>query len=1495
MQDDRKPQPDSEAKLFRLLAENVKDYAIFMIDRHGRVHTWTEGAERLLGYSGEEIIGQPAEILFTPEDVALNAPQHEMQQALASGRGEDDRWHVRKDGSRFWSSGVVTPLWDEDGELHGFAKIMRDRTDWKQAEQARIQSEASKAAVLETALDGIITIDSNSSIVEFNPAAERLLGYQRSDVLGKRMSELIIPPSLRSRHEQGMQHYLATGEGPVLGKRLELLAMRADGSEFPVELAITRVPTDDAVLFTGYLRDITQRKMQEHRRTAQLKVTQVLATSATIEDAASPMLQAVCDNLDWDVGGFWLLDEAQGLLRCLEMCSSEQLDVREFEKASRQRHFALGTGLPGRVAADAEPKWIIDVTQDEDFPRLASAARAGLHTAFAVPLMFGTRVLGVVEFLSRSVRRLDTDLLEMLAVIGGQIGQFVERKRAESALRESEERFRSLVEQAPFSVQILSPDGYTLKVNEAWENLWGVTPDQIGDYNVLEDPQLAEKNVATLLQRAFAGEPVEIPPVHYDPNETAPGKTRYEDPRRWVSAVAYPIKNGQGEVREVVLVHDDITSRKAAEDALRTSEERFRGIVSHSIAGVAEVDLEGRFLFANDRYQSIVGRSLDELLGLRMQDISHPDDLKNNLPLFERMGRDGLPYIIEKRYIRPDGSTVWVNNSVSGLRGPDGKVKSIVAVCVDVTARRRAEEAHREGEERLRTLIDNLPHGAVYRASRDPKTGRARFLFLSAGVERIFGISAEEGVADPALVYEAIHEDDRRRVLEGEAAALQKWEQFDAEFRVRHRSGELRWLHCRSAPHRLPSGEVVWEGVLLDVTDRRLAERNLRDQEHRLGLALAAGKMGTWQWDIPNERVHWSTQLEEIHGLAPGEFPGTFEAYQHDIHPEDRERVLSSLQQTLQERTEHHIEYRVVRPDGTVHWIEARGKLFCDEEGQPLQIIGVCTEITERKRSEQDLRFLAEASRSLASLVDHGSTLQRIASLAVPDFADWCSIYLPEEEGKLHQLAVAHVDPSKVRLTKGTRLRWPVDADAPKSIYEVFRTGRSELIEEVSESMLRAAVENDEHFEMLRALGLRSYICVPMTVREQAIGVMTFVTAESGRRFNRADLALAEDLARRAAIASENARLYATLREEGRRKDEFLAMLAHELRNPLAPIRSGLDLLDILGTDREILVSMQQQVEHLVRLVDDLLDVSRIMRGKIELRRETIDLRSIIERATETARPLIKIHGHRLETSLPAEPILLHADPVRMAQVIGNLLNNAAKYTPAGGHIAITARRKKTFATISVRDSGVGIDGNLLPHVFDLFRQSERSIDRSQGGLGIGLTVVRSLVEMHGGTVKASSPGSGHGSEFIIELPLSEKSPDRKSDDRLAPATRPYRILVVDDNIAAANMLKRLLEALGEHRVTLAHDGDAAIAAAESAHPDIILLDIGLPKLDGYEVARRLRRRSDFEETLIVALTGYGTEHDRRMSIYAGCDEHLVKPPGVDTLRSVFNHPKLTP
>lgn len=547
--------------------------------------------------------------------------------------------------------------------------------------------------------------------------------------------------------------------------------------------------------------------------------------------------------------------------------------------------------------------------------------------------------------------------------------------------------------------------------------------------------------------------------------------------------------------------------------------------------------------------------------------------------------------------------------------------------------------------------------------------------------------------------------------------------------------------------------------------------------------------------------------------------------------------------------------------------------------------------------------FLAEASAALASSLDYQTTLRRLLELAVPVLADFSAISQLDEHGSLGQTEMAwvHGQGMSTRTASGPHALPPPLA---RALEQVVAEGKSEYLPDLAatgvcdvESVNTGAhAPPPDPASASADVSVKSVVLLPLQVRGRMLGVLTLGLGASGRRYQAADLALAGDLAQRAAIALDNARLYHDIQESDRRKNEFLAMLAHELRNPLAPIRSAVQIMRLIGPDLADLHwarnVIERQVQHMVRLVDDLLDVSRITRGKIKLQLETVDFATVVDRAVETCRPLLDARKHQLTVSSPPERLWVEGDAARLSQIVGNLLNNAAKYTEEGGRIWLTVSREDTELVLRVRDTGIGIPPELLSYIFDLFTQVDRSLDRSQGGLGIGLTLVRRLVELHQGSVHAQSAGPNQGSEFIVRLPLASPAqltePSTNGEHKPPARSGSYRILLVDDNVDGANSLAKLLEMSG-HDVHIAYDGPTAIQAAVSASPDIVLLDIGLPGMDGYEVAQHLRQQPGLKDLPLVAVSGYAREEDRLRSQQAGFNHHLVKPLDPQTLPALLD------
>ncbi|MBV8487535.1 MAG: response regulator, partial [Planctomycetaceae bacterium] len=509
-----------------------------------------------------------------------------------------------------------------------------------------------------------------------------------------------------------------------------------------------------------------------------------------------------------------------------------------------------------------------------------------------------------------------------------------------------------------------------------------------------------------------------------------------------------------------------------------------------------------------------------------------------------------------------------------------------------------------------------------------------------------------------------------------------------------------------------------------------------------------------------------------------------------------------------------------------------------------------------------------------------------------------CAVDIASEGGLPVRVAAAHIDPRKVATAQELHRRYPTDPADSSGVAQVLRTGQPELVPEITDSMLVARAKDEDHLRILRELGLRSYMVIPLRGRSGTLGAITFVAAESERTFGPEDLRLAQDLADRAAIAIENARLYARVKQDDLRKDEFLATLAHELRNPLAPIRTALHLMsrpDQVDYEAERALA-ERLVIHLTRLVDDLMDVARINKGTIELRKEVLQFSTIVERAVQSCSALVRERGVELSVNVTERAVFLEADPIRLEQILWNLLDNAIKYTEPGGRISLATECQDRELVVRVSDSGVGIRADVLPFVFDMFTHEGPVLSGVVGGLGIGLGLVKKLIELHGGTIQAYSEGPGKGSEFTIRLPMlaMEETPrkERRSqvlDKRTEAVTGRLRILIVDDNEDAARSLARLLATLDGHEVRVAYNGPTAIDLAVKFAPNVIILDLGMPEMNGFEVARRLKARPEFRSTRLLALSGWDQEKDREQSAAAGFEHHLVKPVDLDLLRELLS------
>ncbi|QKT02613.1 PAS domain S-box protein [Ectothiorhodospiraceae bacterium 2226] len=1046
----------------------------------------------------------------------------------------------------------------------------------------------------------------------------------------------------------------------------------------------------------------------------------------------------------------------------------------------------------------------------------------------------------------------------------------------------------------------------------------------------------------------------------------------------------------------------DLIERHRADAALRESEARFRAIVNHSDIGIAQADPRGRIAYANDCFCALTGRSRQTLLqGLLVQDLLHPKDRERSAELMLSLHAGGQAFSTERRYRRPDGTDIWVMDTVTPVLDEAGVFNGITIATLDITQRRQAEEQRRSSEARYRQLFESIDEGLCIIEVLFDERGQAhdyRFLEVNpafvrrTGLKHAVGRRVRELMRDQELdwfeVFGRVARTGKAERFVQEASQIERYYDVYA-FRIDAPAQHRVAILFQDITERLrrERNQAFLARVSADFTRLTHPEEILHAAGERIGRYL--GVTGVAFSEIDAEGTHATV----IYGRGASR-PCTQRGYRltdlmsqaylkalragspvavDDVIRDPGTQPYADAYGAHAIRAQLHAPYRsagrwkfllTVQRDKPYRWSPHEVDLLHNlSERVWLRL--------ERARAEDAMRASEARYRSLFHSIDEGFCVMEVLFDAEDHPVDyrWLEVNpsferqtgLRDAVGKTARELVPDLDASWFEIygkvaRSGESVRFENHAPAMGRWFDVyaFRIGNPEerrvalLFKDITadkeaEAALR---ESEARFRRMAdtapamlwltdtsddcAFVSRGWSEFTGQSFEQALGAgwmeavhpddQTRARASFLKAFQRREAFSLDYRLRHAGggyrwcidtgrprydengewcgfIGSvidvhERKQAEEALRAADRRKDEFLATLAHELRNPLAPLRNSLDILHLRGEANDPLHEMmQRQVSHLTRLVDDLLEVSRITRGRIELRKERVELATIVRSAIEGARPAIEEGKHRLHVAVPSAPIVLKADAVRLAQVLGNLLNNAAKYTDPEGDIWLEARHAEGEMLISVRDTGIGLPPDQLATIFEMFTQVEHSAARTRGGLGIGLSLVRSLVEMHGGHVEAHSPGLGQGSEFVVHLPLpgddagDQEAPESQTSH--GPLESSHRVVVADDNHDAADSLAALLEIMGlQPRV--AYDGPGALKACDDYRPAVVLLDIGMPGMDGYEVARRLRANPRMEGVTLIALTGWGQAEDRRRTREAGFDHHLLKPVNLDALREVL-------
>ena len=1180
-----------ESEQLRITLASIGD-GVITTDAAGAVAMLNPAAEHLTGWPQADAAGESLDRVFhivneTTREAVENPALRSLREGTVVGLANHTVL-ISRTGYERAIADSAAPIRDLAGNLLGSILVFRDVSEERAIERALAESEARKSAILEFALDAIISCDHDGRVIEFNPAAEAMFGFAKHDVVGRELGELIVPPGLRNRHRAGMRRYLETGNPTILNRRLEMTALRKDGSEFPVELAITPIHGEGSPMFTAHVRDITERReadrqLQERVRLLALTadVSRALTRGDTVHDMLQGCAEAVLKHLEGALARIWIFNEAEQMLQLVGSAADAA------PRSLSQERVPIGREKIGIIAAQRRPLLSNSIVGDPLVPDQDWVRAENLISFAGYPLLVGERLVGVMSMFARHV--LEPHTLDVMASVAGDIALAVDRARA---IREVEESRR-------------------------------------------------------LLQVTLAG------------------------------------------IGDAVLTTDS----------------------------------QGRVTFLN--------------------------------PIAEQL-------------------TGWTN----------------------------AEAAGRSTDEIFR-IVNEATNQAV-----------------ESPVEKVLREGLIVGLANHTVL---IAKDGIRRPIDDSGAP------------IRNENGELL-------------GSVL---VFRDVSERRNSDRRLRDVTARLNAALEAGAIGTWVWDIANDRTYADDNLARIfHVGATDAEGGPQRIYLESVHPFDREVVGEQLRRSLERGERFECEFRIPQPNGEIRWYVARGTIETDDADRPIRMPGVVVDITDRKRAEQDIFDLTEASERERRLYD------TILS-AVPDL-----VYVFDLRHRFTYANKALLD------MWGKTWNESIGKTCLELGYEPWHAKmHDEEIDTVAAT--KAPIRSEVPFTGTHGRRIYDYIFFPVFAADGSVEAVAGTT---------------RDVTERKQMEEHLRTVAAELSEANRRKTEFLATLAHELRNPMAPIRTGLELLKVCKGDPsvtdETLGMMERQTLQMVRLIDDLLDVSRITQGKLQLRKTRVDLAEVIQSSVEAVRATAEEAGHRLEVELPAQPLKFDADRNRLAQIISNLLNNAVKYTHSGGLIRLQCRADDGQIIISVTDNGIGIPPAMQSRIFEMFTQIDRPLEQGYTGLGIGLTLVKQLVEMHDGVVEVASEGDGRGSTFTVRLPLIAETTTVAGDvdvTEIVAEARGHRVLVVDDNLAAASTLSTVLRFFG-NEVRTAHDGLEAVRLAAEFLPELILMDLGMPKLSGYEAAQRIRQQPWGRGIVLAALTGWGQAEDRRRTQEAGFDIHLTKP-----------------
>jgi PAS domain S-box-containing protein len=1422
--------------------------------------------------------GLPPEAEFTHETLfaalhpddrpRVQAAIHQCLEHRTDYEVEERCYHP--DGSLHWLIVRGQLVYDSNDVPIRIVGVTLDITERKQFEESLKQSSQRISSILESITDAFVAFDCDWRYTYVNQEAARLLERSSQELIGQRWQDIF--PDVAQRHSIIAQQFeQAMAEQTTV--RFEAFSRITDRW-----LDISLFPSPDGLAM--YFRDISDRKRAEQRRDVQYAIAHILTEAKTVGEATAAILQALCEHLDWQLGVLWQVGADLPVLRFVDCWQVADADVQEFVKISREMSFSPGTGFPGRVWVDGQPHWVSMLDQDDNFLRARGVSQLGFRSAFGFPIQLGNDILGVIECFSDRLQPPDADLLEMMGAIGYQIGQFVERKRTETALQQREAELRLIMNAVPVLISFIDAEQRYRFSNQQYEDWFGRPETEIAGKHLWEFlGEATYQSLRPYIDRVLAGEAVTFEQrIPYKGGDT-----------RDVIIDYIPRFDAQGKVEGFVALVSDITSRKQAEETLRQSEERLRIAQQSASAGVWDWDIPTNQVFWSREYYHLYG--LDPATTPAsyenwLNSVVEEDRDRINSAAQEALAQQ-IDLNVEFRVIHPVHGERWITAIGQTLFDQNKRPLRMTGIALDITQRKQAEQNLQRYQ-----LLSEYSRDIVLYISQD-----GQILEANQAAIQTYGYTRSQLLA---LNIADLRASNTLPML---AQQITQASQEGILFETLHQRRDGSQFPVEvSAQSAVIDGQSVVLSVIRDITERKLGEAALRKSEEWARLAIQVGRLGGWRLHLDTSLVEMDPRMREIWGEPEDALMIPLPQVMDRIHPTDRSRVADAVNEAIASQSSgfYEIEYRIVWNDGTERWVLAKGQAQFEGENElrrTVDFFGTLLDITDLKQAEAAIRNGAERL-SLA--------------MTAAKLGDWSWNAATDMVTFSEQAAEMFGVPPGPYMTWSQIQTLLHPDDRPFARLQVERA----IIEQSDYDIEYRVIQPNGTERWIAAKGHAQYDSFG-----QVLGMLGVVQDITQRKQSEAER---EQLLARERAAREEAE------QANRIKDEFLAVLSHELRSPLNPILGWSKLLQSRQFDQQgtkhALEIIERNAKLQTQLIDDLLDVSRILRGKLVLDTTPVDLATVINAAMETVRLSAEAKNIAIQKVLPGDRITISGDAGRLQQIIWNLLSNAIKFTPNGGQVEVRLESlvgrgdreveggrgdkgdrevredgeglassptpsppsapSSCYARITVSDTGKGINSKFLPYVFDYFRQEDGTTTRKFGGLGLGLAIVRYLTELHGGTVKAESSGEGRGAKFTVLLPTLETG-DRSNHN---PSQTPgfaadqvslsnLRILVADDEPDMRELMGTILHQSGA-KVRVVASAIEALEALNTFKPDILISDIGMPGVDGYQLIRQIRNLLPNQGGQIpaIALTAYAGEINHQKALAAGFQRHISKP-----------------